>query len=183
MLQPRVRLLLSLSLIAAGVAVAVGASIWARPLFALQDLKVALEARDEQRVAADVDFVALKANVTAYVDQRIAKSNEGKFLGGVRTALSQPLADFKIERLASPSGLIHLACDTQADGSVDDSPQPPGTPCKFDADLHGMHYRADGSFAVMASRPQQDDMGMILRRGDDGRWRLIGLTGGGPVAK
>lgn len=183
MLKPRVRLLLSLALMALGVALAIGLSIWARPLFALQDLKNGLEARNEQRVAAGVDFDALKANVNAYVDGRIAKGNDDKFLGGVRTVITQKLAEIKIEHLASPEGLIHLACDTKPDGSVDDAPKPAGTPCTIDASLHSPHYLADGSFEIQAKRPQQGDMGMILGRGDDGRWRLIGLTGSGPVAK
>lgn len=178
-----VHLLLSLGLIAIGVAGGIAISIWTRPLFALQDLKGALEARDDQRVAANVDFTALKTNVTTYVDDRIAASNEDKFLGSVRTAVSSTLAGFKIEHLATPSGLIHLACDTRPDGSVDETPKAPGTPCKVNADLHSPHYLENGSFEVTAKRPQQGDMGMILGRGDDGRWRLIGLTGSGPAAK
>lgn len=183
MAKRRIHILMSLCLLAIGVAAAIGVSTWVRPLFALQSLKGALEARDEQGVAANVDFSALKANVTEYADARIEQSNEGKVLGGVRSAISKPLAEHKIAGLATPEGLIHLACDTRPDGSVDDTPKPAGTPCAVDASLHSPHYLPNGHFEVKAKRPTQGDMGMILGRGHDGRWRLIGLTGSGPAAK
>lgn len=182
MATQRTKILLAATavLLTAGVAAAVH---WARPLLALHELQTALEARDEAAVAQVVDFDALRSNVTDYVQYRIEKQNQDKFLGGLRSAVQGVVAEILIGALATPEGLIHLSCDTRPDGSVDTSPKPPGTPCKIEARVHNPQYLSSTRFKVMAERPDEGDMGMILDRQADGAWRLVGLTGSGPVSK
>lgn len=164
------------------ILVAAGA-YWARPLIALGQLKSAIQARDEAAVARRVDFDKLENNVVHHLDQRIEQKNQDKFLGKLRGEIESFVTGFVVEDLATPSGLIHLSCDTDAQGNIDRSPKPPGTPCEFDADIQSANYESRTRFNVVAHRPQRGEIGMVMEQGADRQWRLVSLTGSGPLSE
>lgn len=175
------RIALIVTVLLLGLAAA--AAWWAKPLFAMSQLKSAIQARDESKVADLVDFEKLEANVGRHLDQRIEDKNDGKFLGSVRGKVESWITGIVLEDLATPEGLIHVSCDTDAEGNIDRSPKAPGTPCEFDADISSVRYVSNNVFEVRAQRDEKDEIGMVMERGADTQWRLISVTGSGPLSE
>jgi hypothetical protein len=154
-------------LIAAG-----GALFYARPLWAVRDLKAALQARDPQAVAPRVDFPTLKANVRAAKKDKLAKANEGKILEGARNWIGGELVDDAIDKVGTPQGLIRLACDGKTDGL----PTDPGTPCSFKGQIDHYEYLSGDRFRIDVRKADGKGMGLVMGKtaGSD-RWRLVDL--------
>lgn len=170
-------------LVIALIALIGGAAFWARPLLALGELKSALEARDESRVSSMVDFDKLEKNMSAHLEQRIEVRNQDKVFGSVISKVESFVAGIAVQDLATPSGLIHLVCDTDAEGNLDRSPRPEGTPCEVDVDIKSAGYESRRRFSVIAERSDDGQMEMMMEQGADSQWRLIGLSGSGPLSQ
>lgn len=153
--------------------VAAGAAwFYARPLLALRELRNALQARDPQAVAPRVDFPTLKANVKAAKKDKIEKENDGKLLEGLRDWIGSEVVDSTVDQVATPDGLIRLACDGKTDGL----PTAPGTPCAFKGHVERYRYLSGDRFRIDVRKADGKGLGLVMgKTAGSPRWRLVDL--------
>lgn len=144
------------------------------PLIKLSGLKSALEARNPQAVKLYVDFSRLKANVKHAEHKKVNRSNKGSLLAPVKDKIVNTIADYKLDQLASPEGLIHLVCDAKPDGSVDSS-VPNSAPCTLKGHLSGFSFLAPNRFRAIVTPNHGKDFDMIFARYGGLHWQLINL--------
>ncbi len=140
------------------------------PMRTLKKLRDGLQARDESAVAAVVDFASVKRNVDARVEQRLSEANEGKLLGGIRAAVGERLAARVVEKLATPRGLINMACD----GSLKMPPSPP-PPCALKGELANSGSEGDARYSADLTLPDGKQLKLVLERQADKQWRVVDM--------
>jgi hypothetical protein len=159
-------------LIGLAFALAVVAACYAWPLSAVLGLKQALMARDADGVARHVDFVALKANVKQSTQQQIEKKDAGSFLAPLKDAVIGVIADDKLDRVATPAGMINLVCDQSSDGEG----PPPGSskPCELHGHMQYAGFRSRNRFAVSVRKDSGEEFTLVMAR-QGWHWVLVDL--------
>ena len=148
------------------------AACYAWPLSAVLGLKQALMARDADGVARHVDFVALKANVKQSTQQQIEKKDAGSFLAPLKDAVVGVIADDKLDRVATPAGLINLVCDQSSDGEG----PPPGSskPCELHGHMQHAGFRSRSRFTVAVRKDNGEEFTLVMAR-QGWHWVLVDL--------
>lgn len=141
------------------------------PMRALKQLKDAIADRNESEVAALVDFTSVRRNAEARVAERLEQANEGRLLGGVRAAIGERLADRVIEKLATPRGMIGMACD----GSLREPPSPPPA-CTLKGDLVDRAAEGDTGYRARLMLADGRQLDIVLEQQSDRQWRVIDLV-------
>jgi hypothetical protein len=154
------------------VLVLAAAACFAWPLGEVSALKHSLMARDAEGVARRVDFAALKANVKLAAHRKIEEKDSGSVLAPVKDAIIEVIADGKVDRVATPEGMIHLVCDHSTDG---DGPSPEsGKPCELHGHIQHFGFQSPRRFTVAVRADTGEHFTLVMvRRG--WRWQLVDL--------
>lgn len=140
------------------------------PLRALKQLRDALQARDENGVAALVDFPRVRANASMRVEARLRQANEGRPLGGLRAAIADRFADRVIDKIATPRGLIGWVCD----GSLKAPPSPP-PPCDLKGELKDRHSESASRYLATLGLPDGKQVTLAVEQQADAKWRVVDI--------
>jgi len=162
-----------LLLIGVTFALVAAAACFAWPLSAVAGLKHALMTRDADGVARHVDFVTLKANIKRSTQQQIEKKDADSVLAPVKDAVIEVIADDKLDRVATPAGMINLVCDQASDGEG----PPPGSskPCELHGHMRHAGFRSRSRFTVAVRKDSGEEFTLVMAR-HGWHWVLVDLV-------
>lgn len=167
-----------ITIAAAVAAIAIAATAYASPYYALHQIKTAVAARDAEALASHVDFPALRDSVKTQLEANMASSiaavagSDNPF-----AALGQSIAGAMlgkmVDAMVSPAGVVALvnksAVSPQA--QADDSAPAEGKQAKAD---YAAGYAGLNTFIVRAKEGDKEG-GLVLERHGIWGWKLSGI--------
>lgn len=167
-----------ITLAAAVAAIAIAATAYASPYYALHQIKTAMAARDAAALASHVDFPALRASVKTQLEANMAASIQATAgsdnpLAALGQSIASAMLGKMVDAMVSPAGVVALvnksAVSPQADGG--DSAAAQGAPARAD---YAAGYAGLNTFVVRAKEGGKDGALVLQRHGVWG-WKLSGI--------
>ena len=160
---------------AVGALLVVAATSFASPWWTLHRLRAAVDRRDAEGVAAQVDFPALRDSVKSQLLGSIARDagdEAGNPFAAIGKAFARAVADPVVDAIVSPAGVaamvehgrISIARPAPAPETSD--PAPPREKPRY-----ALHYRGWHHFAVTA----ENGGSFVFRRDGLWSWKLAGI--------
>ena len=167
-----------ITIAAAVAAIAIAATAYASPYYALHQIKTAVAARDAEALASHVDFPALRDSVKTQLEANMSSSiaavagSDNPF-----AALGQSIAGAMlgkmVDAMVSPAGVVALvnksAVSPQA--QADDGAPAEGKQAKAD---YAAGYAGLNTFIVRAKEGDKEG-GLVLQRHGIWGWKLSGI--------
>jgi len=158
----------------------VGAGL-AGPYLTLYQIRVAIKEQDAERLAEQVDFPALRANLKDQIKQRMTQATPPRWrdnpLSALADGLGSQLVDHAVDALITPPGLASLMAGRgpRPAGLPPADPETPGTKPPVDPfrDAH-THFANLSRFSVEAHTARGDPIRFELTRSGL-KWRLSNI--------
>ena len=167
-----------ITIAAAVAAIAIAATAYASPYYALHQIKSAVAERDAQALASHVDFPALRASVKTQLETNMASSiaavagSDNPF-AALGQSIASAMLGKMVDAMVSPAGVVALvnksAVGPQADASG--NPAAEGTQGKAD---YSAGYAGLNKFVVRAKDGSKEGALVLQRHGLWG-WKLSGI--------
>ena len=168
--------------IAAAVAViAVAATAYALPYYALHQIKTALAERNAEALAGNVDFPALRASVKTQLEASMARSIEatagsGNPLAALGQSIASAMLGKMVDTMVSPAGVVALVnksavspqagADARADAPADGAQKKAG---------YSASYAGVNTFVVRAKDGNAQEGALVLQRHGVWGWKLSSI--------
>ena len=178
---PRRHPLRKITIAAAVAAIAIAATAYASPYYALHQIKAALAERNAEALAEHVDFPALRASVKAQLETSMARSIEatagsGNPLAALGQSIASAMLGKMVDTMVSPAGVVALVNKSAV------SPQA-GADASADAPADGARKKADysASYAgvntgvVRARDGNAQEGALVLQRHGVWGWKLSSI--------
>jgi hypothetical protein len=167
---------------AVGALLVVAATSFASPWWTLHSLRSAVDRRDTDAVAAQVDFPALRDSVKSQLLGSIARDAGTNAFAAIGQAFARAVADPLVDAIVSPAGVaamvehgkVSIAKPTRDAGTPDAEPprdKPPQHKPPQHKPHYALHYRGWRHFAVTA----EDGGSFVFRRAGLWSWKLAGI--------
>jgi hypothetical protein len=166
--------------IAAAVAViAVAATAYASPYYALHQIKTALAERNAEALAEHVDFPALRASVKTQLEASMASSialtaGSDNPLAALGQRVANAMLGKMVDTMVSPAGVVALvnksAVSPQADANADAPAGDPQKKAEYSAGYAGVN-----TFVVRAKDGNAQDGALVLLRHGVWGWKLSSI--------
>lgn len=170
-----------ITIVAAVAAIALAASAYASPYYALHQIKMALAERNAEALAAHVDFPALRASVKTQLETSMARSIEatagsGNPLAALGQSIASAMLGKMVDTMVSPAGVVALVNKSAVSAQAD-------TDGKADAPADGARQKADyaagyaglNTFVVRAKDGNAQDGALVLQRHGVWGWKLSSI--------
>jgi len=149
-------------------AIAIAATVYASPYYALHQIKTALAERNAEALAAHVDFPALRASVKTQLEASMARSIEatagsGNPLAALGQRVASAMLGKMVDTMVSPAGVVAL---------VNKSAVSPQTDADADAPAEGARKKADYAAGYALRRARQGWRCAGRRAGPAAPWRV-----------
>ena len=157
---------------AAGALLVVAATSFASPWWTLHSLRSAVDRRDTDAVAAQVDFPALRDSVKSQLLGSIARDAGDNPFAAIGQAFARAVADPLVDAIVSPAGVAAMVEHGKV--SIGKPTRDGGTPAAEpprNKPHYALHYRGWSHFAVTA----EDGGSFVFRRDGLWRWKLAGI--------
>jgi hypothetical protein len=170
-----------ITIAAAVAAIAIAATAYASPYYALRQIKTALAERDAEALAGHVDFPALRASVKAQLETSMARSIEatagsGNPLAALGQSIASAMLGKMVDTMVSPAGVVALvnksAVSPQA--GADASADAPADGARKKAD-YSASYAGVNTFVVRAKDGHAQEGALVLRRHGVWGWKLSSI--------
>jgi hypothetical protein len=170
--------------IAAAVAVvAIAATAYASPYYALHQIKAALAERNAEALAEHVDFPALRASVKAQLEAGMARSIEatagsGNPLAALGQSIASAMLGKMVDTMVSPAGVVALvnksAVSPHADAHTSENADAPADGARKKAD-YSAGYAGVNTFIVRAKDGNAQEGALVLLRHGVWGWKLSSI--------
>ena len=166
--------------IAAAVAViAVAATAYASPYYALHQIKTALAERNAEALAGHVDFPALRASVKAQLEASMARSIEatagsGNPLAALGQSIASAMLGKMVDTMVSPAGVVALINKSAASPQASDTADAPADGARKKAD-YAASYAGLNTFVVRAKDGHAQEGELVLLRHGVWSWKLSSI--------
>ena len=168
-----------ITIAAAVAAIAIVATAYMSPYYALRQIKTALAERDAEALAGHVDFPALRASVKAQLEASMARSIEatagsGNPLAALGQSIASAMLGKMVDTMVSPAGVVALVnksavspqADANGDASADGAPKKAG---------YSAGYTGLNTFVVRAKDGNAQDGALVLQRHGVWDWKLSAI--------
>lgn len=178
---PRRHPLRKITIAAAVAAIAIAATAYASPYYALHQIKAALAERNAEALAEHVDFPALRASVKAQLETSMARSIEatagsGNPLAALGQSIASAMLGKMVDTMVSPAGVVALvnksAVSPQA--GADASADAPADGARKKAD-YSASYAGVNTFVVRARDGNAQEGALVLQRHGVWGWKLSSI--------
>lgn len=166
---------------AAAAIIAIAATVYASPYYALHQIKTALAERNADALAAHVDFPALRASVKTQLEASMARSIEatagsGNPLAALGQSIASAMLGKMVDTMVSPAGVVALvnksAVSPQAEGNA--NPDAPADGARKKAD-YTAGYAGMNTFVVRAKDGNAQEGALVLLRHGVWGWKLSSI--------
>lgn len=168
--------------IAAAVAVvAIAATAYASPYYALHQIKTALAERNADALAEHVDFPALRASVKTQLEASMARSiaataGSDNPLAVLGQSIASAMLGKMVDTMVSPAGVVALvnksAVSPQADANTNADTPADGAQKKAE---YSAGYAGLNTFVVRAKDGNAQDGALVLLRHGVWGWKLSSI--------
>lgn len=174
------RRLLALALL---VLLLVGGWIAAGPFIAIRGIQQAMDTRDVSKLAAHVDYPALRANLRAQLEDRIAREIGRRFgpaaAGGAASGVAGMLTENAVDAMVSPAGIAILlqghALVQRASGNVEPGGGATAGPLPYDPLKNARRrFESPSRFVATVDSADGQPVGFVFQR-QGLRWRLTDI--------
>ncbi|MGO4809423.1 DUF2939 domain-containing protein [Cupriavidus sp. 2MCAB6] len=166
--------------------IAVAASSYASPYWALYQMRSAIEARDADKFSRYVDYPALRESLKAQLNLSLQQKLGGTGLqnmpfAGIGQAIGLAVINTMIDTMVSPAGVMALMAGEKPGTQAQPKPAPPAPPginsepagqakqeAARDALKYGLSYRGWGSVEASATKDNGERVVIGLKR--EGLW-------------
>lgn len=179
---PPHRLHLKKITIAAAVAVvAIAATAYASPYYALHQIKAALAERNAEALAEHVDFPALRASVKTQLEASMARSiaataGSDNPLAALGQSIASAMLGKMVDTMVSPAGVVALvnksAVSPQADANTNADAPADGAQKKAG---YSAGYAGVNTFVVRAKDGNAQEGALVLLRHGVWGWKLSSI--------
>ena len=168
-----------ITLAAAVAVVAVAATAYASPYYALHQIKTALAERNAEALAAHVDFPALRASVKAQLEASMARSIEatagsGNPLAALGQSIASAMLGKMVDTMVSPAGVVALVNKSAASPQASDTADAPADGARKKAD-YAASYAGLNTFVVRAKDGHAQEGELVLLRHGVWSWKLSSI--------
>ena len=166
--------------IAAAVAViAVSATAYASPYYALHQIKTALAERNAEALAGHVDFPALRASVKTQLEASMARSIEatagsGNPLAALGQSIASAMLGKMVDTMVSPAGVVALVNKSAVSPQASDTADAPADGARKKAD-YSAGYAGVNTFVVRAKDGNAQEGALVLLRHGVWGWKLSSI--------
>ncbi|PHV28701.1 hypothetical protein CSQ93_05885 [Janthinobacterium sp. BJB426] len=166
---------------AAAAIIALAATVYASPYYALHQIKTALAERNAEALAAHVDFPALRASVKTQLEASMARSIEatagsGNPLAALGQSIASAMLGKMVDTMVSPAGVVALvnksAVSPQANANADADAPADGAQKKAE---YSAGYAGVNTFVVRAKDGNAQDGALVLLRHGVWGWKLSSI--------
>jgi len=172
-----------ITIAAAVAAIAIAATAYASPYYALHQIKTALAERNVEALATHVDFPALRASVKVQLEASMARSIEatagsGNPLAVLGQSIASAMLGKMVDTMVSPAGVVALvnksAVSPQAgaEGNADADAPADGAQKKAD---YSAGYAGMNTFVVRAKDGNAQEGALVLQRHGVWGWKLSSI--------
>lgn len=169
------------TLAAAVAAIAIAATAYASPYYALRQIKTALAERNADALAEHVDFPALRTSVKTQLEASMARSiaataGSDNPLAALGQSIASAMLGKMVDAMVSPAGVVALVnksalspqadTDTRADASAD------GAQKKAE---YSAGYAGVNTFVVRAKDGNAQEGALVLLRHGVWGWKLSSI--------
>lgn len=170
-----------ITLAAAVAAIAIAATAYASPYYALHQIKIALAERNADALAEHVDFPALRTSVKTQLEASMARSiaataGSDNPLAALGQSIASAMLGKMVDAMVSPAGVVALvnksALSPQAD--MDTSADAPADGAAKKAE-YSAGYAGVNTFVVRAKDGNAQEGALVLLRHGVWGWKLSSI--------
>ena len=168
-----------ITLAAAVAVIAVAATAYASPYYALHQIKTALAERNAEALAAHVDFPALRASVKTQLEASMARSIEatagsGNPLAALGQSIASAMLGKMVDTMVSPAGVVALVNKSAVSPQASDTADAPADGARKKAD-YAAGYAGVNTFVVRAKDGHAQEGALVLQRHGVWSWKLSSI--------
>lgn len=168
-----------ITLAAAVAVIAVAATAYASPYYALHQIKTALAERNAEALAAHVDFPALRASVKAQLEASMARSIEatagsGNPLAALGQSIASAMLGKMVDTMVSPAGVVALVNKSAVSPQAGDTADAPADGARKKAD-YAAGYAGVNTFVVRSKDGHAQEGELVLLRHGVWSWKLSSI--------
>ena len=173
-----------ITIAAAVAAIAIAATAYASPYYALRQIKTALAERNADALAAHVDFPALRASVKTQLEASMARSIEatagsGNPLAALGQSIASAMLGKMVDTMVSPAGVVALVNKSAVSPQADADAPADGARKKAE---YSAGYAGVNTFVVRAKDGNAQDGALVLQRHGLWDWKLSSIEIATPLA-
>ncbi|MGK5047109.1 DUF2939 domain-containing protein [Janthinobacterium sp. GB4P2] len=167
-------------IIAAAVAViAVAATAYASPYYALHQIKTALAERNAEALATHVDFPAMRASVKAQLEASMARSiaataGSDNPLAALGQSIASAMLGKMVDTMVSPAGVVALVNKSAVGPQASDTADGPADGARKKAG-YSASYAGVNTFVVRAKDGNAQEGALVLLRHGVWGWKLSSI--------
>ncbi|WP_219115748.1 DUF2939 domain-containing protein [Janthinobacterium sp. UMAB-56] len=167
------------SIAAAMAAIAIAATAYASPYYALHQIKTALAERNAEALAAQVDFPALRSSVKAQLEAGMARSIEATAgsdnpLAALGQRVAGAMLGKMVDTMVSPAGVVALVNKSAVSPPADANPDAPADGAQAKAN-YAAGYTGVNTFVVRAKDGHAQEGALVLLRHGVWSWKLSSI--------
>lgn len=175
-----------ITIAAAVAAIAIAATAYASPYYALRQIKTALAERNADALAAHVDFPALRASVKTQLEASMARSIEatagsGNPLAALGQSIASAMLGKMVDTMVSPAGVVALVNKSAVSPQADADGGAPADGAQKKA-AYSAGYAGVNTFVVRAKDGNARDGALVLQRHGLWDWKLSSIEIATPLA-
>lgn len=164
---------------AVAAAIAIAATVYASPYYALHQIKTALAERNAEALAAHVDFPALRASVKTQLEAGMARSIEatagsGNPLAALGQRVASAMLGKMVDAMVSPAGVVALVNKSAVSPQTDADADAPAEGARKKAD-YSAGYAGVNTFIVRAKDGDAQQGALVLLRHGVWGWKLSSI--------
>ena len=166
-----------ITIAAAVAAIAIAATAYASPYYALRQIKTALAERNADALAAHVDFPALRASVKTQLEASMARSIEatagsGNPLAALGQSIAGAMLGKMVDAMVSPAGVVALVNKSAVSPQADADAPADGAQTKA---AYSAGYAGVNTFVVRAKDGNAQQGALVLQRHGLWDWKLSSI--------
>ena len=168
-----------ITIAAAVAAIAIAATAYASPYYALRQIKTALAERNADALAAHVDFPALRASVKTQLEASMARSIEatagsGNPLAALGQSIASAMLGKMVDTMVSPAGVVALVNKSAVSPQADADADAPADGARKKAE-YSAGYAGVNTFIVRPKDGKAQDGALVLQRHGVWGWKLSSI--------
>ncbi|WP_230537581.1 DUF2939 domain-containing protein [Janthinobacterium sp. FW305-129] len=168
-----------ITLAAVAAAIALAATAYASPYYALHQIKSALAERNAEALAAHVDFPALRASVKTQLEAGMARSIEATAgsdnpLAALGQRVASAMLGKMVDAMVSPAGVVALVNKSAVSPQTDANADAPAEGARKKAD-YSAGYAGVNTFVVRAKDGDAQQGALVLLRHGVWGWKLSSI--------
>lgn len=166
-----------IALAAAVAAIALAASVYASPYYALHQMKTAIAERNVDALASHVDFPALRESIKSQLEKtmgdsiQVATASDNPF-AAMGQAMVTTMLGKMVDAMVSPEGVAAMVSKSAVGADADQNTPAAGAQEKTD---YSVAYAGWDKFVVRAKADGDEKGGLVLQRHGLWDWKLSAI--------